>query len=419
MENGTKKLITRLREEAPVPLPPPDREEIVIQEDVSPTLEKVKVMTWNILCDKFATSTLYGYTPKDALSWDYRKNRIIQEMRKRDADILCLQEIATDVFRDFFSPELAQSEYKGIHWPRPKARTMAEKDAQAVDGCAVFYKASKWILLDKQIIDYANIAINRADMKNHHDIFNRVMPKDNIGIVCFFESRYTGARIIVANTHLAWEPTLADVKLVQTAILMEHVTKLADKYVRWPALKEKKMLRAPLEEGETRAPERDPMPSQEYRNITEIPLLVCGDYNSTADSSVYELLSKGRVLPTHSDFGNHQYGSFTRDGVEHPFSMRSAYVHLDKTENELAFTNYVPGFAEVIDYIWYSTNNLEVVELLGPPDKEHLKRVPGFPNYHFPADHIQIMAEFVIKARKEKKAVVEPDFGSSSKDRRG
>jgi len=403
-------------------MPPIPRKPIVVQEDVAPSLERVKVLTWNILCDKFATSSLYGYTPSGALSWEYRRDRIIQEIRDRDADILCLQEIATDVFREFFSPELAQADYKGIHWPRPKAKTMAEKDAAAVDGCAIFYKASKWILLDKQLIDYANIAINRPDMKNHHDIFNRVMPKDNIGIISLFESRTSGARIIVANTHLAWEPTLADVKLVQTAILMENVTRLAEKYVRWPALKDKRMIQMPLsvlEDGQELPEIPDPGPSQEYRSNTEIPLLVCGDYNSTPDSSVYELLSAGRVSPAHSDFGNHQYGSFTRDGVEHPFSMRSAYVHLDGTPDELTFTNYVPTFTGVIDYIWYSTNTLEVVELLGPPDRQHLKRVPGFPNYHFPADHIQIMAEFVIKARKDKKMITEPDFGSSSNDRRG
>lgn len=394
------------------------RKPIVIQEDVASSLERVKTLTWNILCEKFATASLYGYTPTKALSWDYRKLKILQEIRESNADILCLQEIATDVFREFFSPELAQDDYKGVHWPRPKAKTMAEKDAQGVDGCAVFYKASKWILLDKQLIDYANIAINRPDMKNHHDIFNRVMPKDNIGLICFFESRQTGARMIVANTHLAWEPTLADVKLVQTAILMENITRLAEKYARWPPLKDKKMIQVPLEEGEVRREVPEPGPSQEYRNNTDIPLLVCGDYNSTNDSSVYELLSMGRVAPTHSDFGNHQYGTFTRDGVEHPFSMRSAYVHLNGTPDELSFTNYVPNFAEVIDYIWYSTNTLEVVELLGPPDKNHLKRVPGFPNYHFPADHIQIAAEFVIKARKDKKLVTEPDYGSSSGDRR-
>jgi CCR4-NOT transcription complex subunit 6 len=419
MGGDTKSLVNKLLLKAPVPIPPIDRKPIVVQEDVSSSLERVKILTWNILCDKFATSTLYGYTPPTALSWDYRKQRIIQELHERDADILCLQEIATDVFRDFFSPELAQDGYKGVHWPRPKAKTMAEKDAQAVDGCAVFYKASKWILLDKQLLDYANIAINRPDMKNQHDIFNRVMPKDNIGLICFFESRQTGARMIVANTHLAWEPTLPDVKLVQTAIMMENITRLAEKYARWPALKDKKMIQLPLEEGEQRVDAPEPGPSQEYRNNTDIPLLVCGDYNSTYDSSVYELLSMGRVAPNHSDFGDHQYGSFTRDGIEHPFSMRSAYVHLNGTPDELTFTNYVPGFAEVIDYIWYSTNTLEVVNLLGPPDRDHLKRVPGFPNYHFPADHIQIMAEVVIKARKDKKMVQEPDFGSSSNDRRG
>ncbi|KAK3995592.1 glucose-repressible alcohol dehydrogenase transcriptional effector [Cladorrhinum sp. PSN332] len=418
MERGTKSLVNALLEQAPVPASPEPRKSIIIQEDVPSSLERVKTLTWNILCEKFATASLYGYTPTKALSWDYRKMKILQEIRESDADILCLQEIATDVFREFFSPELAQDDYKGVHWPRPKAKTMAEKDAQGVDGCAVFYKASKWILLDKQLIDYANIAINRPDMKNHHDIFNRVMPKDNIGLICFFESRQSGARMIIANTHLAWEPTLADVKLVQTAILMENITRLAEKYARWPPLKEKKMIQMPLEEGEVRREVPEPGPSQEYRNNTDIPLLVCGDYNSTKDSSVYELLSMGRVAASHSDFGKHQYGSFTRDGVAHPFSMRSAYVHLNNTPDELTFTNYVPNFAEVIDYIWYSTNTMEVVELLGPPDKNHLKRVPGFPNYHFPADHIQIVADFVIKARKDKKLVTEPDFGSGSSERR-
>ncbi|EGO61628.1 glucose-repressible alcohol dehydrogenase transcriptional effector [Neurospora tetrasperma FGSC 2508] len=410
VERGTKSLINSLLEQAPVPLPPSPRKPIVVQEDVSPSLERIKVMTWNILCDKFATTTMYGYTPTGALSWEYRKERILQEIRDRDVDMLCLQEIATDVFRDFFSPELAQNDYKGVHWPRPKAKTMNEKDAAAVDGCAIFYKGSKWILLDKQLIDYANIAINRPDMKNQHDIFNRVMPKDNIGIICFFESRRTGARVIVANTHLAWEPTLADVKLVQTAILMENITKYAEKYVRWQPLKDKRGIQIPQSvsvESDIPKPEMpEPGPSQEYRSNTDIPLIVCGDYNSTQESSVYELLSMGRVTPEQSDFGGHQYGNFTRDGVAHPFSMRSAYVHLNGTPDELSFTNYVPGFQEVIDYIWYSTNTLEVVELLGPPDQNHLKRVPGFPNYHFPADHIQIMAEFVIKQRKGEKVKV-------------
>lgn len=387
------------------------RKKVVLQEDVAPSLERIKVFSWNVLCDKYATASTYGYTPTGALNWDYRKNCILEELRLRDADFLALQEVSTDAFREDLSPELAQVDYKGVHWPKSRAKTMSEKDAQTVDGCAVFYKQSKFILLDKQLIEFATIAINRPDMKNQHDVFNRVMPKDNIAVICFFESRLTGARVILVNVHLTWDSALADVKVIQTGILMEHVTKLAEKYARWPAVKDKKMIVVPTSPGEAdaAATPAEPGPSQEYRSNTEIPLLVCGDFNSTANSSVYELMSMSRVPPDHLELSSYHYGSFTRDGIEHPFSLRDAYAHLKDTADELRFTNYTPGFADVIDYIWYSTNSLEVVDLLGPPDAGYLKRMPAFPNWHFPADHIQIMAEFIIKGRKDRKHGPERD----------
>lgn len=404
-EKGTAVLIKDLLEKQPIPMPPLPRKPITIQEDVSSALERVRVFSWNILCERYATENMYGYTPSGALQWEYRRRKIYQEIEERDADFLCLQEVTTEAFREDFSPELAKLDYKGIHFPRTKAKLMSDRQSLQVDGCAIFYRNSKFILLDKQVIEPQSIAINRADMKSQTDIFNRVMPKDNIAVLGFFESRRTGARMIVSNAHLAWEGTLADVKIVQTAIIMEQITKFAAKYTNWPACADKKLIRMPSsdEDGKDETVVVETAPSQEYRNNTDIPLFVCGDYNSTSESGVVELLSKGRLAPDHAELQGHEYGTFTRDGIEHPFSLRSAYAHLANTPDDLPFTNYVPDFANVIDYIWYSSNNLEVVELLGPPDSQHLKRVPGFPNYHFPADHIQIMAEFVIKARKEKK----------------
>ncbi len=387
----------------------------MIQEDVSPSLERLKVFSWNILCDKYATPQTYGYTPTAALNWDYRKDCILEELRERDADFLALQEVSIDAFKEDLSPPLARMDYKGVHWPKSRAKTMSEKDAQGVDGCATFYKQSKYILLDKQLIEFATIAINRPDMKNQHDVFNRVMPKDNIAVICFFESRLTGARIMFVNAHLTWEITLADVKVIQTGILMEHVTKLAEKYARWPAVKDKKMITVPAADDSVKPPpQAEPGPSQEYRTNTEIPLIVCGDFNSTEDSAVYDLMTKGRVPPEHKEIANYQYGSFTRDGIEHPFSIRDSYANTKKTADEMTFTNYTPGFTGTIDYIWYSANSLEVVSVLGPPEPEYLTRTPAFPYWHFPADHIQIMSEFVIKSRKEKKQLPERevDFGN-------
>lgn len=309
-------------------------------------------------------------------------------------------------------------DYKGVHWPKSRAKTMAEKDAKMVDGCATFYKGSKYILLDKQLIDFANVAINRPDMRNQHDIFNRVMPRDHIAVITFFENRQTGSRFIVVNTHLCWDPIYADVKVIQTAILMENITKLAEKYARWPACTEKeKKIYGIVEENGNTEPAPEPAPSMEYTSSTQLPLIICGDFNSKANSGVYDLLAHGRVDSDHVDLGSYQYGNFTRDGIQHPFSLRSSYANLNGTPEELPFTNYTPGFVDVIDYIWYSTNVLEVAALLGPVDAEYMKRVPGFHNYHFPSDHLSLMAEFTVKGRKEKKVHADPDFGPQ-RDRR-
>jgi CCR4-NOT transcription complex subunit 6 len=96
--------------------------------------------------------------------------------------------------------------------------------------------------------------------------------------------------------------------------------------------------------------------------------------------------------------------------MSHPFSLKSSY----STIGELPFTNYTPDFKEVIDYVWFSSNSLSVAGLLGEVDTDYMKRVPGFPNYHFPSDHLALWVEFVVKGKKERKQV-EADFGQGRK----
>jgi hypothetical protein len=45
----------------------------------------------NVLTQKFATSDTYQYCPSWALTWDYRKELIIQDIMQQNADIVCLQ----------------------------------------------------------------------------------------------------------------------------------------------------------------------------------------------------------------------------------------------------------------------------------------------------------------------------------------
>lgn len=105
--------------------------------------EKFTLFSYNILGNNSVTQSYYGYTQQTALSWDHRKEVILGEIRARDADVLCLQEVETENYNEFLRPALAHNDYKGVFWPRTRARTMGDKEAKVVDGCAIFYKNSK------------------------------------------------------------------------------------------------------------------------------------------------------------------------------------------------------------------------------------------------------------------------------------
>jgi CCR4-NOT transcription complex subunit 6 len=411
-ESGTQELVKYLREQADQPTPPEDRVWVSINDMDAPDADKFNVLSWNILCDRAATQAAYGYTPSEALSWEHRRGIILDEVRARNSDIVALQEVDIESYNEYFRPNLAAEDYKGVFWPKSRAQTMADKEAKRVDGCATFYKNSKYVLLDKQLIIFSREAINRPDMKGEHDVYNRVMPRDHIAVVLFLENRQTGSRLISTNVHLAWEPWYSDVKVIQVAILLEQLKKLSDGYAKWPACKDKEVFRFANEDSADGVEREIPKcgPSIKYDDGTQIPMIICSDMNSTLDSGVYDLVTQGSLSNSHPDLGNHQYGDFTRNGMSHPFSLKSSY----STIGELPFTNYTPDFKEVIDYVWFSSNSLSVAGLLGEVDTDYMKRVPGFPNYHFPSDHLALWVEFVVKGKKERKQV-EADFGQGRK----
>lgn len=205
------------------------------------------------------------------------------------------------------------------------------------------------------MIEYNQKALQRSDFKSA-DIYNRVMNKDNIAVLSLLEDVVTQQRVLVANTHLHWDPLFADVKLVQIGVMMEEIQKLANRH---------------LNEG-----------SITYGHCSKLPTIICGDFNSAPDSGVYEFLSKGSVAHDHEDFGDHSYGVYTTEGLSHPYTLKSSYG----TTQELSFTNFTPEFKGILDYIFYTTNTLEVTSVLGNIDNEYLSKVIGFPNAHFPSE---------------------------------
>jgi CCR4-NOT transcription complex subunit 6 len=379
----------------------------VLDETTSSTpTDKFTAWSHNILCDKYATRKQYGYVPERVLKWEFRRELILNEVRDHDADIVCLQELDKYSYDEFFRSKLSYNGYKAYYAQKARAETLGEH-SKFVDGCGTFWKDKKYVCLDTQHIIFGRKAVQTPGAKASADMLNRVWPKDNIATVTFLENRQTGSRLIVVNAHIFWDPTFKDVKLIQVAVLLEELAKIAEQYVKTPPCTNKAVFRfSGAEDADEPMPE--PGPSLEYSSASQIPMLICGDFNSSPGSAVYNLLAHGELHSQHSDFSSRSYGHFSDTGMSHPFTLKSSYGSL----GELSFTNYTPNFTDVLDYIWFSSNTLRVMGLLGDVDKEYLQRVPGFPNFHFPSDHLALMGEFSVVHKKPAK-VVEADFGPS------
>ena len=242
--------------------------------------------------------------------------------------------------------------------------------------------------------------MQRQDFKKTDDMFNRVLGKDNIAVVCLMEDKQTGTRFIIANAHIHWDPAYRDVKLVQVALLVDEIEKIAHNFAKYPPPLPPTPSPAsgtPNHDGsESGVDPTQPNPSSSsahasrpppvYTDGTKIPLIICGDFNSVPSSGVYEFLSNGTLPANHPDFMSHMYGKYTSEGLRHRLGLKSAYAA--PGAGELPLTNYTPSFQGVIDYVWYSTANLGVSAVLGEVDRAYLEKVVGFPNAHFPSEYV-------------------------------
>ncbi|KAH8929656.1 hypothetical protein BT69DRAFT_1211279 [Atractiella rhizophila] len=383
-KDGTPGLIAYLRDSCAVPMPPPERLWFTTSNDTfalpqhagdmdalnkSGQGDLFSILSYNILCEKMATTQMYGYTPSWALNWEYRKELILQEIITYSADIVCLQEVESAQYEEYFLPHLKQ-EYDGVYRQKSRVRHMTDKEKKRLDGSAIFFKSKNFRLIEGHLVEFNQVG--RRGQRSE-DMINRVMTKDDIAVIALLEHRTSGAKLIVSTFHLQWDPDFRDVKLIQTARLLEEIETLADRFARMPSSSED----APT-----------------YSDGSKIPTILAGDFNSVADSGVFEFLKKGKVDPDHPDFLQKRYGHYTTDGLSHNLSLETAYG--DHTHN-IEFTNYTPGFKGVLDYIWYTTKTLTVTGLLQGLDPSYTSRVVGFPNAHFPSDHVSILSQMSFK----------------------
>ncbi|KAL7408432.1 hypothetical protein ABVT39_023513 [Epinephelus coioides] len=314
----------------------------------------VRVVSYNILADIYAQTelsktVLYPYCPQYALQLDYRQNLIKKELAGYNADIICLQEVDKGVFVDSLTPALDAFGLDGVFRIKEKQH----------EGLATFYRRSKFQLLSSH-----DIVLSEALTSDpiHSTLLERVSA--NSALMDLIVKRSTtlqvsvledlnkpGRKVCVANTHLYWHPKGGNIRLVHMGVALQHLSHV----------------------------------------ISEVapgaPLVFCGDFNSTPNSGVFQLLSEAVVPLQHADWSS--------SGPEESCSMEllSAFPPLLSACSQPAYTNYVGGFHGCLDYIFIQPDSMQVEQVIPLPSHQEVTTYEALPSVAHPSDHIALICD--------------------------
>mmetsp|Transcript_7748 Transcript_7748/g.17196 ORF Transcript_7748/g.17196 Transcript_7748/m.17196 type:complete len:624 (+) Transcript_7748:75-1946(+) len=338
--------------------------------------QQFKVMNWNVLADLYATESVYPYCEKWALSWSWRKHLILKELKSMAADIITLQEVQKDAYDDWFRPQLAAADYDGV-FQQKKRDPIFHRGRYTAEGCATFYKNSRFKRTEKILVDFDKLsATELPKLQNTQELSEKEnekaqqrLSKGNIALVVVLEDLHLkanpnqsagpggGHAVAVINTHILADPGFTDVKLWQAHLLLRS-----------------------LQDGP-------------YKNA---PMLVCGDFNSTPDSAVYEYLRQGAVRENHEDMQNDPCGILKTLSLAHGMRMSTAYETCNQGQ-EAPYTNYTEDFKGTLDYIWFSSDNLAVLAISQVDDESQLLQETALPSSTRPSDHVSLVATFMFR----------------------
>jgi CCR4-NOT transcription complex subunit 6 len=308
----------------------------------------ILVMSYNIMAYNFTKIEWFPYCPPEYLHPRHRAPRILNEIEQVNADVLSLQECDHDLFVEFYKPNLEALGYNCIF--------KAASASRIVTNCIAYknklFREESWTYLD------LNDELDKLD-----DSFCR--HKEAIFVT--LKHYATGKSVVVANTHLFWNAEFEYVKYGQMCMIVKLI----------------------------------------QNKFPQLPIILCGDMNSTPNSNVIKYLYRKAPEILHTIRGDFQKNKKFMELLwnENPnkLELRSAYdVYKvsnsndfeDYADNHPDFSTYTHEFIGNLDYIIYSQKSLEVVELLKLPTHDHEVKAQKLPNSKYPSDHLKVGARF-------------------------
>lgn len=176
---------------------------------------ELRVMTYNILAEPFATSdqaytTLYPYCDPAYLQSEYRIQRILAELVACDADIICLQECDLRTFECYLLPLLGRLGYEGHFTCKG-----------STEGCAVFTYTGTCAVVARVDLPLKNVLREApyldALYEQRPDLRDVLGGKlGTVAQITVLQSVHRPDRaLVVANTHLFYHPLASFLRAIQ------------------------------------------------------------------------------------------------------------------------------------------------------------------------------------------------------------
>ena len=290
---------------------PLDRKWVLLG-DGGETNKSFRVVSYNILADgeRLALSDKHKYCPMNLRVWTYRWGKLKEELAHYAAGVVALQEVLPTAFRENIEPFFTELGYCPIYF---KDKTKAnEKSSHRGMSVATFIDRSKFAVIASEGVYYNSMLTSGIQTGR----FKKKLLGLREGILLtLVRHLVTDKMVLVANTHIHWDPSYPHVKAQQCAFACDASKAFLQKHA-----------------GSSDEP---------------VPLVMVGDFNtlpffqeefvpsvqkawwSTKDlavikhglpSGAYQLLSRG---------------SLKQDHPEHPDSFAKSSRPKIKTEEEL------------------------------------------------------------------------------------
>lgn len=377
----------------------------------------LRLLSFNILAQHLLESYpyLYKHHDKRALPWEIRRPLLVQEILEAEANVICLQEMQEDHLQDFLEPFQSMG-YDYLY----KKRTNDK-----IDGLLLLYRSDQLVLLE-----HAKVELYQSGIE--------LLSRDNVGIIAKLAVKDSPeTQLVIATTHLLYNPRRNDVRLGQTQLLLAEIERIAF-----------------LE---------NTMTGPRYR-----PIILAGDFNLEPYSGVYKFITQGafeyvgkgksleesdfrflsnslipprlcvtdncqhfnvltkrlrgegngRVMLENSErfateksndsklcevnldstdlqtieIVNGYLAQFSSGKLTHPFKLFSIYEHFNRRGEPEVTTKQNRWIT--VDYIFYG--GLEPVELYSLPTNAECANLPTIPNFAVGSDHLCLGATFKV-----------------------